>query len=464
VVRDERWAAFEAALKAHDAPTPRELEEALLKAGLPGGSDGVSNSLISLWRAGRKRPPFAWLPAISHALVKDPTWLARQMGMVPAESEQLAGVVALANRKAMLEAEIRQLQQLSDSLLDDQLARLVAEVSRSGEYAVAVWPHRTGPPDCRIHAADRLTLRRTDGRPVPELVDVWRTFPLVLDRAGAVVSSVTPRWPSADGERALVSQWSVPRFTARVAARRPAAYLRVRHVCVIAQTVNAWGADTAAAIATFLGYGLDSSRDLVREAYGGERRGAPALQQRVHVHRTYMGSPRERYAWYHHGFDADPGSLLPPVAEPWPPGLVVVVLEESDALLHWRVRNERVAEPGSFAQLSEGRGAMQAAVARHLAVGDERTDYLHVLPVPLPGDVVGSAPQGDSMMAAAVDRAASVLERLLERGLLDSGEVAHQLARLAQVQVDEPVDPVTLYNRRVLHEWARRNRRLTHRS
>lgn len=331
-------------------PGWRALEDAMASESPTKVADrlGTDPETISAWKAGRSRPRFNELPAISSALQKDPAYLAREMGMIPDDSRLIRHLQDLVERVDQLRREEARLVGRHGSLIDRAIGNLVSAVIQDAEWSVAVWPAQEGPTECRLRVADRIDLMRVDGALVtPD--DARRSFGDLLSEAGAVPSSKGPRWsspprwdclPPKVKDPAPVSRWSVNRLNWSFPAHQWTSTHRAQSIAVVSTTISAHPTDVAALLARSLGYANNSTRELVRSAFPGAAASSERDDRRSLFHDRMMQNPRYHLVWSHYG-PGDDASALVPV----PTGSTAIVwLRESDQLLHGKHREATEAK------------------------------------------------------------------------------------------------------------------------
>lgn len=165
--RDPGWTAFLSELRAH-------LKGRMTSAALA-DKLGVDEETVSNWRKGRTRPRLGQLPRIAEILHMggnpsadgaDPLYLYRQMGMLPPRPRD-EELIDVAYRLQRLEQQLADATDRAGSLGRREGASTVVRAAmKTGDWAVAVWPVVEGTPDCPLRVADRIDIRRTDGKPV----------------------------------------------------------------------------------------------------------------------------------------------------------------------------------------------------------------------------------------------------------------------------------------------------------
>ena len=172
--QDPGWEAFRVELD-------RQLRTTNLSSAALAGKMGIDPEQVRLWLYGRQHPPLKRLPAIAKAL-ELPEW------HFPCEWGFCLGPTrpALARACRVLELEHQRqhlLERLSEQGEATGAALVVREAVDRG-WAVSVWPAHEGPPELRLHVADRLTFHQAVGPDAPRdpLVDLREA----LQRVGAV--------------------------------------------------------------------------------------------------------------------------------------------------------------------------------------------------------------------------------------------------------------------------------------
>jgi len=260
---------------------------------------------VNNWRKGTHPRPLNLLTRISGALgmggpalgEHDPTHLLRAMSLLPEEPDERE-VYALAHRVQKLDQKYRRALERSAELgRDIGAARILRAVTETGEWAAAFWPAVEGPPDCRMHVADRVDLRRLDNAPVTHQ-DAWDDPILheALRDAYAVPSTRGPRW-SPDDER--VTRWSISHLGAPISPIRRTQHPGVASINCYAISVESWVNDIANLVALALGYGLSTTRDIAMEVTGIDLASTrPEARRAAHAH--FLAAPPLRRVWSHH--------------------------------------------------------------------------------------------------------------------------------------------------------------------
>ena len=325
MAKDEAWVVFQRELSRHATGwLAKQLEEETL--------------LITAWKGGRVRPKFRDLPRISAVITEgDPTHLARIMGIVPDESDVTERIARLYVELMRLDEQVRRRREVLRTTPGESAAALVSAATKTGRWAVGVWPAFEGPAGCKIHVSDRIDFRRTDGGQVSQetlLADLGEH----LDEVNAVRNAkpALPRYEAAValGEQRDVEHWSTYRFLADRPPSRNAVRMNVSAVTVIASSVLAWSADTAAVLSCLLGFGLISTRSLAVAVRRGPRGDAEALKLRSRFHRDLLSNPPDEHVWHHFGHFEEVAELVPsPGSSSARRGLYLVRLRETGALL-----------------------------------------------------------------------------------------------------------------------------------
>lgn len=419
----------------------------------PGAPSDITSQDVTQFKQPRgKRPRFVHLPWLSTALGHDPSYLARELGMVPQVEEDLvrAGIAA-ARRLSELEEQSAALERSMYRRSADVIATIVARANETGRWAVAVWPAVEGPPDCRMHVAERLDFSRTDGRTaIPE--DLREDLGGALEAANAIPSTAQPRW-AADPQPGM--SWTIQ---TALETRAPSVHIphnKVRSVCVVAHSVTSWASDTASNLALILGYGLDSTRALKVKVYGGERtvqsgeaRGEDVASMRSRIHGNLLLDPKSRHVWYHFGNAADGAPFFPASDAPWPYGLFVVRMRETDSLLEWAHRKKSRYEFISALRERDAADRLWPDLPQEsvlsLDVDHAQRDD---------GQALTEIERRDRRRMQSVVAAADIVETLLSRGLITKSSITDRLAALC--------GPSATNNERVIGAWLQARGRST---
>lgn len=374
------WAAFQAELERF--MELREESAPTLAAAI-----GESATTVRQWRrrTGPQRPAFEQLPLIGRALlmsdkpedgVYDPTYLPRKMGMIPDDSANVLvqRALLLAKSRSRLDALVSRAREMTEG----RLGALVNAIAASEEWAVAVWPavehfttkRRGRVSEYRLYVADRLDIRRVDGRVIDE-EDVWRRFSDELDFAGAFHTSATnPRWPLVEGQEASRDTWAIRHVGAPHASRIAFAYPGLPHLTVTSLSLHSWANDVAAHLARLIGYGLDSTRDLALSVYGHVPI-SPYGDERALFQRALLADPRPKRVWSHWSSGSDAPELIAGTG-----GKVrhVYLQEDEDSLTREVARivawSRKQQEPGlNGDQILYALTARQAEVAAYIESG-----------------------------------------------------------------------------------------------
>lgn len=340
VTEDEAWKAFRDELRkalAEQNMTRAELARHL--------GDEVAESTIANWLQGTK-VRIHLLPRIGAALGMggtdepghDPAYLFRKMGLLP--QEDTGGTYAIAYRVQKLEMRLREAieRTAAHGRGIGALADILQAVRGTREWAVAVWPAVEGPPSCRMHVADRLDLRRLDGREI-SAQDVTAD-PLLFRalRDGYAIPAVRqPRWTSADDP--TVSRWSLMHVGSPSSPFVRSPHPGFQSIFCYATVIDSWVNDVASLLATALGYGLTTTRDLAMEANGSPL--TPLWNaSKSQAHSYLLQEPPRRRVWSHYG-PVDGDCPNPFAARP---GVSCVWVRESDELLAYASELRRVPE------------------------------------------------------------------------------------------------------------------------
>lgn len=268
LMRDPSWARFPYVLEKYmkranlsSVQLATKLEKQLLTAAVTAG-------LVRKWRSGDRDPQVQQLPDIARALstethIVDVADLAAEIGMLPRESMPKVQT-DLAVRMIKLHAENRKLELRANRSIDRTgYADLILAVSDSTRWAVAIEPSYAGPPDARVHVANRLVLRRIDGIDARK-ADLPKRIAGALARLGAE-ESTAPGWPMGIGAGRFTASKGVLRFSVEVVSRpHPSNGLPIpglHSVLVLSTTVRSYPFHIAAHLADALGFGLTGSRD-----------------------------------------------------------------------------------------------------------------------------------------------------------------------------------------------------------
>lgn len=320
----------------------------------------VNEDQVRNWRKGLARPPLHLLPRISEVLgmggdrpgEHDPAYLLTRMGLLPMTSA--TDPISIAYRVQKLELRYREaLERNAAAGREFGASSIARAVTRSGKWAVAVFPAIEGPPDCRMHVADRIDIIRTDGEPTnDEEVFADPLLHQSLRDAYAVRSTRFPRWISED---ASVSRWSVAHVGAPMSPRRRTTHPGAVAALCYALTVESWVNDVASLLATAIGYGLSTTRDLAMEVTGVSA-GSTSTAARNLAHSAFLRQPPKRRVWSHHAVPTEQ------VSDPFATrrdDVPIVWIREDDVLLEQFARRPG-SEPIEF--LKEGRDALDEQV------------------------------------------------------------------------------------------------------
>jgi hypothetical protein len=306
-VRDEAWGIFARELKAwmsnrgfSSADLVRELQ--LL------GRDDVNEERVNNWRKGIA-PRLAELPYIVEALgmgdrgdgAFHPGYLAESMGIVPpaADPDQ---VIDMAFRLQKTELKYHNALARAASVGYSQGAAAIVSAATAGQrWAVGVWPAVEGPADCRMHVSDRIDIRRNSTDDGTELStdEVWQDESMkdALRIAYAMPATRGPRWAYKDP---TVSNWSISHIGAPMAPTINSPHPGFHSIGFYSVTVDSWVSDVASLVATVLGYGLSTTRDLAMEVYGIHGNQTKP-EHREPMHRYLLHNAPKRRAWSHYG-------------------------------------------------------------------------------------------------------------------------------------------------------------------
>ncbi len=399
---DQRWVPFQNALK--------ELSSAVDANGSPLGDVGVAakfdnrvlladdgrevivtNTLVSNWKSGNKRPSFRQLPVISEILFDNGWHLPSLLGLIPNYQEDwIHDAVDTARRIDELKATEEQLQQAVSSAARNAIGQLVAATCATGKWAVAVYPSYEGPGQERMHVADRLDFRRIDGEHAlqvhleSDLRDLFSGLN-VLDSPGA-----WPRWkrqPARDPDSGHrkddgVLRYSLVHSSAPFPPVPSSHYHLLRSVSVVSLSHECWPMDTGAALARMLGFGFASTRALSKRFFG-LRDPDMAEEHRTHLHRDLHHHRWHRYVWGHFGTEIANEGFFP--ADPYA-GHVTIWLRPSLDLLE----KKRAIEPALRRKMTSAE-----SVAHYAGLDRRLEEQMHALQkrgaeiIDIPVDVVG---------------------------------------------------------------------------
>jgi hypothetical protein len=322
LTRADSWAVFGAELKRF--MDLREINATELALRLP---SGVSAATVRQWRRQDKptHPPLTLLGPIANALTMsadpesqtaDPLYLPQAMGIIPSSED--SDLVDLAEQASKLRSRVLKLsERLSELSSLNGVGSIVDAALASNDWAVAVWPafdqfsinSATGTESFALHVADRIDFLRTDGKEADNR-DIWRRFREPLDIAGAIhTPHVEPRWPSDPGERKITSHWSVVHVGREHPSSIEMPHPHLPYITVTSLTVGSWASDIAAHLAKLLGYGLTSTRDLVRTLYGVRKLDLDGAEMEQ-FHRRLIERPRHKRVWSHWSTSSGVAPLL----------------------------------------------------------------------------------------------------------------------------------------------------------
>jgi len=359
--RDPAWDAFVTELRQY--MSARGMSASMLAVKL-----GVDEEMVRNWRKGRTHPQLSQLPLIAAALgmtgdtsargLGNPLHLLRQMGLLPHEPDDQE-LFDAAYRLQKLELKLAEAMDRAGSYgRREGAGGVVRAAVASGSWAVAVWPAIEGTSECPLHVADRLDIRRTDGRATSS-DEVWRDPGLkaALRAAYAVPATRSPRWSSDE----TVSHWAISYIGSPRGAVVSSPHPGITSVACVALTVDSWINDIASLLAVCIGYGLTTTRDLAMEAYGLHS-GATLPEHRRAAHSALLQRPPETRVWSHHAPLGIPvmDPLLPPFGR-WRDDVLYVWMRESDEVLQQWL--ERPQSPGTLNDLVADRDHVDALVA-----------------------------------------------------------------------------------------------------
>lgn len=443
--RGDQWARFVQIMQSRNI-SPKMLMQH------PGAPHDLTSQDITQFKQPKgKRPRFSHLPWLSEALGEDPSFLAREMGMVPVVPEaDLRSQIEAAQRLADMEKQIVALESATYVGAAEIIASIVARANETGRWAVAVWPAVEGPDECKMHVADRIDFERTDGQP-GFVEDLEADLGDLLEKANAIRSLVKPRW-SQDPTDGLA--WTIQTALETRTPRVHSAYPGVRSVCVLANTVTSWASDTASNIAFVLGYGLDSTRSLKVRLHGGarskksgEKIGEDVAAKRAEIHGSLLLEPRPRQVWYHFGHSVR-GIPFFPDASSWPQGLFVIRMRETDQLLKWAYRQKTRDE---YVKVLRSRDAADEALT---ALPTDRAVSIDVdHPLTDEGEELPESERRNRRRLQALESAAESLRLMLKHGLISPSAMEARIRSL--------VGPESTANERAIGYWMKEKGHLT---
>jgi transcriptional regulator with XRE-family HTH domain len=329
---------------------------------------GVDEETVRNWRKGKTHPRLAQLPLIAEVLEMggdhtsggaDHLYIHRRMGLLPVKPHDRE-LIDSAYRLQKLELKLAEAMDRAGSLgRRGGAATIVRAAVRTGEWAVAVWPVIEGTEDCPLRVADRIDIRRTDGRPVSN-DDVWRDPALksALRAAYAIPAARSPRWSTEDD----VSHWAISYVGSPRSPITRLPHTGVVSVVCVALTVDSWVNDVASLIGTALGYGMTTTRDLAMEAYGLHAGIALAEHRRIAYNAKLERPPEGRVLSHHAALERPSRNLFLPASGRWRDDVVFVRLRESDDLLQqWLARD---TARGTLEEFSEDRVRIDEYIAK----------------------------------------------------------------------------------------------------
>lgn len=186
-----------------------------------------------------------------------------------------------------------------------------------------------------MHVADRLDFRRLDGQACDDfqIINHPRLW-TALRNLYAYPSARQPRW-SNPGEE-LTSCWSVAHIGRPKPPYRKQPFDGLDAVFCYALTIDTWVNDVASLLATSLGYGLTTTRDLAFEVVEDLDQ-EQLLAERRKAHDTLLARPPRRRVWTHHCPPTSDSIDLFPLKEPT---IASFWLRESDGLLQHAARKQ----------------------------------------------------------------------------------------------------------------------------
>ncbi len=378
---------------------------------------GVTEEAVRNWRRGKTHPSLAQLPRIAAALrmgadpddggIGDPLYLLRRMNVISPTADD-AELIDTAHRLQKLELKLADAMGRAGAYgRAEGAAGIVRAAVASGTWAVAVWPAIEGTPTCQMHVADRVDVKRTDGQPTTTQL-VWRdpSMKAALRAAYAVPATREPRWSEADD----VSHWAISHVGSprNPIVERP--YRRITSLGFVALTASSWVNDVASLVATALGYGLTTTRDLAMEAHGLTS-GVTLGSQRRTAHHRLLERPPEAGAWSHHApLGRVPESPFVARSGLWRQDVAFVWIRESDELLQRWVDND--PSRGDVATLIADRAHIDEFVAD---VPNRRQILTYQ---------VGARETVEEKWQQVLEAVSTVLTALVDRGLLLATEMA----------------------------------------
>ena len=359
--RDPSWAGFGAWLIQE--MTRAQVGSASLARLLD--TDGrITAGTIAKWRSGVQHPRLEDLPAVARALRLDPVDIAIRLGVLPPSYSGRAHV-DMAIRLSELQSAVATFQ--AEQLLRmrrSAMTELVEAVLAQPRWGLAVEPAFEGPAEDRIHLADRLAFRRTDGADT-SVADVLHEFGRHLHGLHASESRVGG-WPL--GGSGTPARFSVPVYTRpREPQISAPSYPRCPAVVVISTTIKAWTPVFARHLADSLNYGLTSGLDIAASVHN------KSIDQTLSAERAeqtflLIRNPPGRYVSYHYESSAARDSrTLEALALLPDDGTRVVWLREEDDLLEFAVRHrsdrERRRQERDFAATRNFRDGVDDLIA-----------------------------------------------------------------------------------------------------
>lgn len=438
------WGAVICALQ-DSSITPKEM----LRMG--GAPEGITNDRISQYKNGSIFPEFAHLPWLSQAIGKRPSYLAELLGAVPDTGHMLEEHVEALRRFESLTKDIASMERRLQENSDSQMTKIVSAALATGHWAVAVWPASEGPDDCKVHVSDRLDFRRTDGGE-ESAAALQRDLGGLIPSAAILKTPPGPRWSETPIPGLALSLQ--PKLDFR-SPGVPFPHPLMRSVAVVSHTVQSWASDVASILATFLGYGLESTRDLKVRIHGGPRHpgadksgGEEVSRLRAEIHENFLHTPPRRYVWYHFGEGVGNNGYLPGIDAhgSWPFATLVVRLRESDDLLDVASKNNQNPTV-RLEHLYQVRKSTDVLMNLH------QTNLLYEIQVDAPDKGLAQNDMRNWKRTQALENAASIVEYALGAKLLHP-------TRMEKI-LEDTLDRGTR-DERVMIAWAKKNQRLTY--
>jgi transcriptional regulator with XRE-family HTH domain len=258
----------------------------------------ISPSTVAKWRSGVQHPRLSDLPEIARVLGFDPIDVAIQVGVLP-PSYTGRVQVEMAMRLSQYQADLARLHaERVQVATRTAMADLLDSVLETKRWGLAIQPAYEGPPDDRLHLANRLAFRRTDGESA-RVEDVLIDFGDHLRQLHASAGKVGG-WPAqSDGSDAPV-RFSIPVYSRpREPRHSTALHPHCPAVLVVSTTVKSWAPVFSRHLADTLGYGLTSGLDLAASVH------LKSIEQTVSKERAdqsflLIRNAPSRYVSYHY--------------------------------------------------------------------------------------------------------------------------------------------------------------------